>query len=231
METTSSPTSDRPSNGFSARALSAWLAVVAIQVGLAFWSQTLEGSDTEPLYEYDLAFGSFIAYGILVGITFWIASAYGDRTEALGLRPYAWRWLGIAIGVVVLSVILAAALEPLLHAGEEQGLSPDEWRPERANAFLLNSIVLVTLTPFAEELFFRGLGVRVLGFLGSMGAITGTALAFGLAHGLLVALPSLVVLGVGLAWVRIRAKSVWPNVIAHSAYNGVALALLFATLE
>jgi CAAX protease family protein len=231
METTSSPTSEQPSKTFSARALSAWLVVVAIQVGLAFWSQSLAGSDTEPLYEYDLAIGSFIAYGILIGITFWIASAYRDRTEALGLRPYAWRWLGIAVGVVVVSVILAAALEPLLHAGEEQGLSPDEWRPERANAFLLNSIVLVTLTPFAEELFFRGLGVRVLGFLGSMGAIVGTALAFGLAHGLLVALPSLVVFGVGLAWVRIRAESVWPGVIAHAAYNGVALALLFATLE
>jgi membrane protease YdiL (CAAX protease family) len=231
METTSSPTSERPSNGFSVRALSAWLVVVAIQVGLAFWSQTLEGSDTEPLYEYDLAIGSFIAYGILIGISLWIASAYQDRAEALGLRPYAWRWLGIAVGVVIVSIILAAALEPLLHAGEEQGLSPDEWRPERANAFLLNSIVLVTLTPFAEELFFRGLGVRVLGFLGSTGAMVGTALAFGLAHGLLVALPALVVLGLGLAWVRIRAESVWPGVIAHAAYNGVALAILFATLE
>lgn len=231
METTSSPTSERPSDEFRVRALSAWLVVVAIQVGLAFWSQTLEGSDTEPLYESDLAIGSFIAYGILIGITFWIASAYRDRSEALGLRPYAWRWLGIAVGVVVVSVILAAALEPLLHAGEEQGLSPDEWQPERANAFLLNSIVLVTLTPFAEELFFRGLGVRVLGFLGSTGAIIGTALAFGLAHGLLVALPSLVVFGLGLAWVRIRAESVWPGVIAHAAYNGLALALLFATLE
>ena len=96
METTSSPTSERPSNEFRARALSAWLVVVAIQVGLAFWSQTLEGSDTEPLYEYDLAIGSFFAYGILIGITFWIASAYQDRTDALGLRPYVWRWLGIA---------------------------------------------------------------------------------------------------------------------------------------
>jgi membrane protease YdiL (CAAX protease family) len=231
METTSSPTSERPSNGFSARGFAAWLVVVAIQVGLAFWSQTLEGPDTDPLYEYDLAIGSFFAYGILIGITFWIASAYGDRTEALGLRPYAWRWLWIAVGGVIVSVILAAALEPLLHAGEEQGLSPDEWRPERANAFLLNSIVLVTLTPFAEELFFRGLGTRVLGFLGSTGAIVGTALAFGLAHGLLVALPPLLVLGIGLAWVRIRAESVWPGVIAHAAYNGVALAILFATLE
>jgi membrane protease YdiL (CAAX protease family) len=231
METTSSPTSERPSNEFRARALSAWLVVVAIQVGLAFWSQTLEGSDTEPLYEYDLAIGSFFAYGILIGITFWIASAYQDRMETLGLRPYSWRWLGIAAAVVIVSIILAAALEPLLHAGEEQGLSPDEWRPERANAFLLNSIVLVTLTPFAEELFFRGLGVSVLGFLGSTAAMVGTALAFGLAHGLLIALPTLLVLGIGLAWVRIRAESVWPGVIAHAAYNGVALAILFATLE
>lgn len=231
METTSSPTSEQPSNGLRAKALAAWLVVVGIQVGLAFWSQSLEGSDTELLYEYDLAIGGFIAAGILTGISFWTASAYPDRTEALGLRPYALRWLGIAVAVVVVSLIVGAALEPLLHAGEEQGLSPDDWDPDRANAFLLNSIVLVTLTPFAEELFFRGLGVRVLGAFGSTLAIIGTALAFGLAHGLVVALPSLVVFGIGLAWVRIRAESVWPGVIAHSAYNGVALALLFATLE
>jgi membrane protease YdiL (CAAX protease family) len=231
METTSPPTSERPSNGANTRAIAAWLFVVAIQVGLAFWSRTLEDGDTEPLYEYDLAIGSAIAYGILIGITFWIASAYRDRNEALGLRPYAYRWLGIALAMVVASVIVAVALEPLLHAGEEQGLSPDEWDPDRANAFLLNSLVLVTLTPFAEELFFRGLGVRVLGAFGSTVAIVGTALAFGLAHGLLVALPSLLALGVGLAWVRLRAETVWPGVIAHAAYNGIALALLYATLE
>lgn len=231
METTSSPTSERPSSGSSVTALVAWLAVAGIQIALAFGSRTLEGSDTEPLYEYNLAIGSLAAYGILVGITFWIASAYRDRDGALGLRPYAWRWLWIAGGVVLLSLAVAAALEPLLHAGEEQGLSPDEWRPERANAFLLNSIVLVTLTPFAEELFFRGLGVRVLSVLGSIGAIVGTALAFSLAHGLPAAVPSLVLFGVGLAWVRQRADSVWPGVIAHAAYNGVALALLFVTFE
>jgi uncharacterized protein len=230
METTSSPTSERPSNGFSGRAFAGWLAVAAIQVGLAFYAASLDDPETEPLYEYELAIGSLFAYAILIGLTFWIASAYRDRSEALGLRPYEWRWLWIAGGVVLASIVAAVALEPILHAGEEQGLSPDEWRPDRANAFLLNSILIVTLTPFAEELFFRGLGVRVLKVFGTVGALVGTALAFGLAHGVVSALPVLMILGIGLAWVRERSASVWPGVIAHAAYNGLALALLFAEL-
>ena len=231
MPTTSSPTSEQPSNGFSATALAAWLGIAAIQIALAFWSATLDDPETEPLYEYELAIGSLVLYGILVGVTFWIASAYPDRSEALGLRSYSWRWLWVGAGIVVASIVVAVALEPVLHAGEEQGLSPDAWQPEHANAFLLNSIVLVTLTPFAEELFFRGLGVQVLGSFGSAVAVGGTALAFGLAHGLFVALPPLLVIGAGLAWIRLRSGSVWPGVIAHAAYNGVAVVILFATLE
>jgi membrane protease YdiL (CAAX protease family) len=59
--------------------------------------------------------------------------------------------------------------------------------------------------------------------------VVGTAVAFGLAHGILVALPPLIVFGLGLAWVRLRSDSVWPGFIAHAAYNAVGIALAVAT--
>jgi len=55
-------------------------------------------------------------------------------------------------------------------------------------------------------------------------------MAFGLAHGILVALPVLVPFALALGWVRWRSDSVWPGVIAHGFYNGSALLVLYFTL-
>jgi hypothetical protein len=128
-------------------------------------------------------------------------------------------------------LILAQALEPLLHAGERQGLEPSEWRPDRAAAFALNALVVSTIVPFAEELFFRGVGVRAFLPFGSVGAIAITAITFGLGHGLLVALPVLVPFGLALGWVRLRADSVWPGICAHGFYNGSALLVVYFQLS
>ena len=216
----------------SRKALAVWLPLAGLQVALAFiGAGGGKASTDEPLYEYDLAIGSGVLYGILAAITFWIAAAYPSRWEALGLRRFSRSWVGAAAGVVVASVLVSVALEPILHAGEEQGLSPEVWRPERAGAFALNAVVIVTLVPFTEELFFRGLGVRVLGVFGGAAAVTGTAMIFALAHGLLVAIPPLLFFGLGLAWVRLRSGSVWPAVIAHAAYNGAGLAIAYATIQ
>jgi membrane protease YdiL (CAAX protease family) len=91
--------------------------------------------------------------------------------------------------------------------------------------------VIVTLVPFAEELFFRGLGVRVFGMFGGAAAVAATAVVFALAHGLLVAVPPLLFFALGLAWVRLRSGGVWPGVIAHAAYNGIGLAIAYATIN
>lgn len=233
MTTPVARASGRSSNAPGSRkALAAWLVLAGLQVGLAFaGAGGREDSADEPLYEYDLAIGSLVLYGILVAITFWIAAAYPDRREALGLGRFSRSWVGAAAGVVVASVVVSVVLEPILHAGEEQGLSPEVWRPDRAGAFAVNAVVIVTLVPFAEELFFRGLGVHVFGMFGGAAAVAGTAIVFALAHGLVVAVPSLLFFALGLAWVRLRSGSVWPGVIAHAAYNGVGLAIAYATIQ
>lgn len=212
-------------------ALIAWLAVAGIQIAIAFaLGRSGVESDSEPFYEIDLAVAAIVFYSILIGVTFWIASAYPSARAALGLRAFERRWIWIALGVVVASVVVAAALEPILRAGEEQGLVPEEWRPDRAGVFLVNAIIVATLVPFAEELFFRGLGVRVLAVFGSVIAVLGTAIIFGLAHGIWVALPPLVLFALGLAYVRLASESVWPCVIAHGLYNAAGVAIAYLTL-
>jgi hypothetical protein len=61
---------------------------------------------------------------------------------------------------------------------------------------------------------------------GGLAAILATGVVFGLVHGILGALPPLVLFGIGLAWVRLRSASVWPSFIGHAAYNGLGVLLL-----
>jgi membrane protease YdiL (CAAX protease family) len=211
-------------------AIVAWTAIATVLILLGFVGASTTQDDPNVLYDYAFGTGSIVIYGILVGITFAIAARLGRPLEVAGLKRFRWRWVGIAIGLIILVLVLAQLLEPLLHAGDKQGLEPDEWRPDRAGAFALNAIVASTVVPFAEELFFRGVGVRVWLPFGGAAAVVITALAFGLAHGILVALPILVPFALALGWVRWRSDSVWPGVIAHGFYNGSALLLLYITL-
>jgi membrane protease YdiL (CAAX protease family) len=230
MLTTSSPTSSRPSSERSRNGLIAWLTLATILVVLGFAGQASGESDPDLFYDYGLALGSLVIYGILIVLTLWAGSAYGNPLTALGLNVFSVKWTAIAVGLIFLVLGFSFVLEPLLHAGEEQGFAPDVWRPERARAFFVNGIVAATIVPFAEELFFRGLGVRALAFLGSLVAILGTALVFGLGHGILVALPVFVAFGVALAWVRLRSDSVWPGIVAHGLFNTLALVAVYADL-
>jgi len=210
--------------------LAVWSGIALGLIVLGFAGTSSGGVEPDVLYDYSFGIGSIFIYAILIGITFAVASGLGDPLEAAGLKRFAWKWVGIALGLIVLVLILGQALEPILHAGEEQGLEPTEWRPDRAGAFLLNAVVVSTVVPFAEELFFRGVGVPAWLPFGAPTALLVTAFAFGLGHGLLVALPVLVPFGLAQAWVRWRSDSVWPGIIAHAAYNGAALLVVYITL-
>jgi membrane protease YdiL (CAAX protease family) len=233
METTSGPTSSEPSNS-PRRALlaaAAWSVLAALQVAAAFG---LAGSEDarrdELIYEYEFALGVPLVYGLLVALTFVVATAFGNPLPALGIRAFRLRWMWIAFGVILIALAIQVVFQLLFQvdAGEEQGALPETWRPDRLGALALNTFVIVTLVPLAEELFYRGLGVRALAVFGAPVAIVGTALVFGLAHGILSALPGLVAFAAGLAWVRLRSDSVWPGVFAHGLYNGLVIALALA---
>jgi uncharacterized protein len=84
------------------------------------------------------------------------------------------------------------------------------------------------IAPVVEELTYRGLGFSLLRPYGLASAIIGVGLAFGLAHGLIEALPILSLFGMGLAWLRERTNSIYPPILVHAAFNGVALTVSVA---
>ena len=231
MQTTSSPTSATPSSDYKAVPFFGWSLLAVLFIAGSFLSREISTEDTKNIfYDYDFAVTTIVWYAALVGLTFALAIPYPRTPRALGLNPFRWRWVGIAFVFIIGVLILSVLLEPLLHGGREQGLSPDEWQPEHAKAFLLNGVLISTVVPFAEELFFRGLGVRALQFFDGMSAVVITGLVFGFSHGVLGALPPLVLFGIALGWVRLRSGSVWPGVLAHGFFNAVGILVVYLQL-
>ncbi|HSK16621.1 MAG TPA: CPBP family intramembrane glutamic endopeptidase [Gaiellaceae bacterium] len=227
MQTTSSPTSTGRSHRPRTGPLVAWLGVSGLLTALAFASRAAEAEPSpDLLYRPSFVVGGIVQYGIILLVALGIARMYPRPLRALGFRRFRWRWVWISFAVVLGAVVVAASLEPLLGGGEKQGLAPDRWQPDDAVVFALSCVLLVLAGPFAEEVFFRGLGVRALAPFGGLTAIVVTGLVFGLVHGIPEALPPLVLFGLGLGWVRLRSASVWPPFIAHAAYNGLGVLLL-----
>jgi len=128
-----------------------WLGIGSLLVLLGFLGASQgSGSDGgDVLFDVDLAIGGVIFYGLMIAISFAVASAYprARRMDALGFRRFRLRWVWTSLGVVAVTTVVAVAVEPLLHGGEDQGFSADRWQPEHAGAFAANALVLVLLGP------------------------------------------------------------------------------------
>ena len=217
--------SERPGGG----RLVAWATIVGVLAALGYAGRYAGGKPPkEPLYRWDQFAGGLVQFLVLLGLMLLVAVGLSKR-EVFALRlPSSWRRAAkIGVGVVVAIAVVSAALDPLLHPGKEQDLAPHGWEPRHAAAFAANFVVVALLAPFVEELTFRGLGFTLLrGRFGRWPAIVLVGFAFGLAHGLVRALPPLVVFGACLAYLRSRTASVFPGMILHAGYN--SLVLLFA---
>ena len=211
--------------------LVAWSTFVVLFATLSYSLRFTEGKPPENLlYKWSTAVANVVQFAI-IGAIVWGIAGLGNRRELLALRrPTSWRTavkvgVGIGVGMIVLTLVLGPILEP----GEEQGVTPDTWQPDRAAAYVGNALVIAVVAPFVEELAFRGLGYSLLARYGRWLAIVVTGLAFGLAHGLVEALPFLAAFGIGLAYLRSRVDSVIPGMIVHGLFN--ALALTFAVVD
>lgn len=179
-------------------------------------------SDDRLLYEWSTAAGSLIQDGIVLGLVLAIA---GGSRRLLALRPptdlarTGWILLTALVGIYIWEGVYSA----IAHPGNEQGLTPSHWEPHHAAAYVVNSVVICTFVPFVEELTFRGLGVSLLERFGRWPAILVVGVVFGLAHGLVVSLPVLMVFGAVLAWIRVRTASVLPGMVLHGTFNLIAL--------
>ena len=212
-------------------ALVLWSAFVVAFAALSYASRASEGTpDPNLLYKWATLASFLVQYG-LIALIIWGIASLGRRRELFAARrPSSWGRAGvIAAAVIVAMAILTGILDPVLHPGQEQGYTPKHWESARAAEYVANALAIAIVAPAIEELTFRGLGFSLLRPFGEWPAIVAVGVLFGVAHGLVRALPLLVALGIGLAYLRSRVDSVYPGMIVHALFNGVALILAVVT--
>ena len=210
--------------------LAVWGGLVGLIAALNYASRfTGSGktSTTDEIYRYSTFVGGLVLYAVWFGVVLLVTR---DRFDLLcWRRPARWtRALRLAAGIAVSIWIWEAivALLPLPQSpGREQALAPTHWQPAHAGAFAANCLLFVVVAPLVEELTFRGAGQSLLGFLGRAPSIVAVGIAFGLAHGLVEAELVLIPFGILLAVLRDRTNSVFPGMLVHALFNGVALAV------
>lgn len=142
---------------------------------------------------------------------------------AFGVRRTTWRWMLAAValgigaflvkGLVNMAVIAIAGVDanaqvPYYDAAES-GLLP----------LIATFVTISLLVPLGEEFLFRGVLMRGLLRYGAVIAVVGSSVVFALFHGVNMALPSALVVGLVAAEVVRRSASVWPAVVIHVINN------------
>lgn len=93
-------------------------------------------------------------------------------------------------------------------------------------------IASVLIAPFCEEIFFRSF--VFMGLLRGMpvvGAIIFSALIFAVAHADIGSFAVLLFIGLALAFLRWRTRSIWPGMILHALNNGIGVLLIVLTMR
>lgn len=207
-----------------------WLLLVALLAAVAYAGRAQGGDPPEDaLYLYSTAISGIVLYGILLGIAVALGRGLPKREFFALRRPASWpRALGLAFAGYVAILIGAGVLLQVLGAGDEQGLTPEGWDSSRAGAYAANFLAVAFVGPIVEELLYRGAGVSLFAALGALPAVAITSLAFGLAHGLVLALPALVFFGIVTALLRLRTDSIYPCMLVHCAFNATSLVVAVA---
>ena len=209
-----------------------WLVIVgalsAANYAVRFTGNS-SASERDALYLYSSAIAGLIFYGVFFAFVYAVAAVDTEELFALRRPRSIGRAIGLGFAVIVAIYIVSAALSPFLNAGKEQGLTPTHWEPRHAGAYAANFVVIAIVAPIVEELTFRGVGYGLLEQYGRPLAIVAVGILFGLAHGLVEALPVLATFGILLTWLRSRTDSVYPGMVVHALFNSIALVVAVAT--
>jgi membrane protease YdiL (CAAX protease family) len=208
-----------------------WMAAPAFLIVANFVAaQFVSGPKIEnAVYDSGLIAASLLQDAVFIGyvaVAAWVSRA--PVRETLALRPTPLRpALRLALPLLAAMIVLDLALEPLTHAGQQQGIAPDH-TPQTAaqwQLLVLAFVAFALVAPLAEELLFRGLGFAALGRY----ALPLTSALFAFAHAIPVLLVPVFLGGLALGYVRSRTGSLWPGLGMHVTLNGLGLAVALLT--
>ncbi|MHB1487041.1 MAG: CPBP family intramembrane glutamic endopeptidase [Acidimicrobiales bacterium] len=209
---------------------------LAAAVYVAIWAsvsglKTVHGSVTSTL-------GTTVAgllglWSGLVGATLLASRRLGTGrlAEDFGFRLRIWPDVpvGLVVGVASQYLLVPAIYLPLRlfvhHLDHRLGQPAQQLTGVAHGSGLVVLGLFVCLgAPMVEELFFRGLLLRALRRrMGSALAVLVSGLAFGLAHAEALQLVGLAAFGVVLGILAEKFKRLGPGMVAHAAFNALAV--------
>ena len=170
--------------------------------------------------------------GVVPAVLFWRA----NLIEFFGLRWRAWPNVFWIAPVFVFSMMTIGAL--LVASGwqtwvqDALGSKPQEAvtlvrDTSDVGLLVAMAVAAIIFAPVAEEVIFRGyLYPVVKHFTDRWFASAFTGVLFGVIHFNLMALPMLALMGVVLAVIYERSKSLWVPIACHAAFNGTSVGLM-----
>ncbi len=149
-----------------------------------------------------------------------------------GVRAPASSWyFPLAVAVGLAAAWLGALLAHALGGGHAPRQDISLWAQSVPMAWRIPlALSAAVVAPMVEEAVFRGVLLSgLMRRLPVVPAVLASAVVFGLVHlpdfkFAWYPVPTLVLLGVLLAWLRLRSGSLWTSVTAHVAFNAIAIA-------
>lgn len=180
-----------------------------------------------------------------LGVLVLLRARKDEADLGLVVEPKDVGYAGLGILLQIVLAVLVLPLARLLFPDGEppQLLSEALSDPEASTLLRLGIFVTaVTLTPFTEELLFRGVLLRAVAHRGRRFTLLVTALVFAVVHvvGLdperlwasaAVVLPPLFVFGLIQAWLTLRHRRLGPAMFLHSGWNLLVTGVLLIPNE
>ena len=143
------------------------------------------------------------------------------RAVLIGIGWGVLAWVGTTIVLYLVDALLRALDQPPPVGPAEQAIAMlDPW---------LVVIAIVIFAPIAEELFFRGIVFNAwLREAGRPWAYLGSAALFAVIHLSVVSLLPIFLLGLALAWVYERTRTLLAPIVMHATVNAISVAAALA---
>ncbi|MCL6512336.1 MAG: CPBP family intramembrane metalloprotease [Anaerolineae bacterium] len=205
------------------------IAGLAVPLGL---TGSMPGAQTVPAW---FTLGVLAAQAAVILAMVWLLGLKRRhyRWADIGLVPATPGWIAAAVAIFVVLRLVTVALSALLAQLGLQSMQPQVLAPGLTT--LPGAIGMLFLAglavPVAEEIFFRGVVYRWLRdrWGVAIGAIA-SGVVFGLVHFEPATIVPAIVLGIALALVYERSKSLWPPILIHVLNNALAVGLLYVLI-
>lgn len=148
--------------------------------------------------------------------------------RAFGFRAAERKWLliGAALGLVVLG--LSLIIEHIYFSFISEPNNQADFQAA-AQSGTLSLLILVfcgaILTPFGEEVVFRGVIANALNRYGAWAGVLGSAFIFAAVHGPSVIFFNAFMAGILTGILFRKTNSIWPGFMTHFVYNGAWLVI------